>query len=172
MIILDLLQEMRKCALRCSAPRWLWLLTEKSAASALALAPGTSVVAATVAGINGRGKSVIFSINSCISFKKIRGWWFWPIFAEIARRCKKKPIIQRGSADLGTHPHFFIRCPPSTSLWSLPRKIGAQQMPQGLGNFQKPRRKSFQRQPLPKRIWVCLKIVYPIFPMVNDHYPY
>ena len=45
-----------------------------------------------------------------------------------------------------TSPLFQKRCPPSTSLWS-PRKIGAQQMPQGLGNFQEARRKREEATP-------------------------
>jgi len=30
----------------------------------------------------------------------------------------------------------------------------------------------YQTQRFTKKIWVCLKIVVPLHPMVNDHYPY
>ena len=73
----------------------------------------------------------------------------------------KKPIIQGGSADLGTHPHFFKNVVPHPPVFDRCHgKLEPNKCLKVWGTSKKPGEKE-KRQPLPKRIWVCLKIVYP-----------
>ena len=74
----------------------------------------------------------------------------------------KKPIIQGGSADLGdTSPLFQKRCPPSTSLWSLPTENWSPTNASRFGELPRSQAKKRRGNPFRNAFGCVLKIVYP-----------